>query len=77
MGPDKRSRRIATVVWLFVIVLSLTYLRSNLSVVSDIQQFMPGHASDQRLQALLHETKNSLASNLVLAQIDGAPAEEL
>ena len=77
MDIDKRSRRIATFIWLFVIVISLLFIRSNLSVVSDIQQFMPGNASDQRLQVLLHETQNSSATNLILVQLEGAPPAHL
>ena len=77
MGTNKQPRLVATLVWLFVIVISLTYIGNNLLVVSDIQQFMPNHASDKRLQVLLHETQNSLASNLILVQLEGARPELL
>ncbi len=77
MDTNRCSRFIATTTWLFVILISLTYILNNLSVVSDIQQFMPYDSEDKRLQVLLHETQNSLVSNLILVQIEGASPEYL
>ena len=77
MNTAKQSRLFITIVWLCVLMVSLIYIRNNLSVVADIQQFMPDKSQDKRLQVLLHETQNGLASSLILLQIKSGMPEHL
>ncbi len=64
-------------VWLSMMAFALFYIVNDLTVVSDIQQFMPNQSNDKRLQVLLHETQSGLESSLILAQIEGADSEKL
>lgn len=69
---SKLSRNSVTTVWLLIVVMSAVYIKYNINVVSDMQQFMPADSSDNRLKVLLHETRKGTAANLIMMQIGGA-----
>ena len=71
----KKNRVTVSILWLFFIIASLSYIRSNINIVSDIQQFMPMDSNNKRLQVLLHETTKGTASNLILVQLAGESPE--
>ena len=77
MANINKSRFVVTVAWLLIMISSIAYIKYNLSVVSDVKQFMPTDSTDRRLQVLLHETQKGIASNLILTQIGGASPEYL
>jgi len=77
MTTIKNNRVSVSILWLFFIIASLSYIRSNINIVSDIQQFMPTDSNNKRLQVLLHETTKGTASNLILVQLAGESPEYL
>lgn len=66
-----------TAVWLLIVLGSIAYIKYNLTIVSDLKQFMPSSSDDKQLRILLHETQSGSTSNIILAQISGASPEYL
>jgi len=77
MRTINKHRLMATFIWLMVTGISLVYIGYNLSIVSDLRQFMPANSDNQKLRVLLHETQKGIVNNLILVQLKGASPEYL
>jgi len=69
--------RTRLLVWSTTLGSMMLYLTMNLSVVSNIEQFMPAAHQDSQLQALMSEIQNGPAATTLMLRLSGADSDEL
>jgi len=69
--------KIVLFIWLVSIGLLVTYLFSQLKIVSDIGQFMPVDNQDPQLQALMNELKNGSSATTLMIRLFDADSSAL
>lgn len=71
------SARTMLFVWSATIALMVSYLTVNLSIVSNIGQFMPTTHQDSQLQALMSEIQNGPAATTLMIRLSGTDSAKL
>lgn len=66
-----------SLLWLIIVVAGLIYLADNLSIVSNLEQFLPKNTRDNTTQILFNHLQKQQQKHLIFAKIQGADINKI